>query len=62
MAAKRRRFTAEFKASVVRAALREDKTLAALTTGRSEATIIFRKKLNFIVASRPTAKLMRSRK
>ncbi len=30
MANKRRRFTAEFKARVVRAALREDKTLAAL--------------------------------
>jgi len=30
MAGKRRRFTAEFKARVVRAALREDKTLAEL--------------------------------
>jgi len=30
MAGKRRRFTAEFKARVVRAAFREDKTLAAL--------------------------------
>jgi len=30
MARKRRRFTAEFKARVVRAALREDKTLAQL--------------------------------
>ena len=32
MAKKRRRFTAEFKARVVRAALREDKTLAALAS------------------------------
>jgi len=32
MAGKRRRFTAEFKARVVRAALREDKTLAALAS------------------------------
>ena len=32
MAGKRRRFTAEFKARVVRAALREDKTLAQLAT------------------------------
>ena len=30
MAGKRRRFSAEFKARVVRAALREDKTLAEL--------------------------------
>jgi len=32
MAGKRRRFTAEFKARVVRAALREDKTLAELAS------------------------------
>ena len=32
MAKKRRRFTAQFKARVVRAALREDKTLAALAS------------------------------
>ena len=32
MAQKRRRFTAEFKARVVRAALREDKTLAQLAS------------------------------
>jgi transposase len=32
MAKKRRRFTAEFKARVVRAALREDETLAALAS------------------------------
>ena len=32
MAGKRRRFTAEFKARVVRAALREDKTLAKLAS------------------------------
>ncbi len=32
MAKKRRQFTAEFKARVVRAALREDKTLAELAT------------------------------
>lgn len=32
MAKKRRRFTAEFKARVVRAALREDKTLAELAS------------------------------
>ena len=32
MAKKRRRFTAAFKARVVRAALREDKTLAALAS------------------------------
>ena len=32
MTKKRRRFTAEFKARVVRAALREDKTLAALAS------------------------------
>ena len=32
MAGKRRRFTAEYKARVVRAALREDKTLAELAT------------------------------
>jgi putative transposase len=33
MAGKRRRFSAEFKARVVRAALREDKTLAELASG-----------------------------
>jgi len=32
MAGKRRRFTADFKARVVRAALREDKTLAELAS------------------------------
>ncbi|MBP8605692.1 MAG: transposase, partial [Phycisphaerae bacterium] len=32
MTQKRRRFTAEFKARAVRAALREDKTLAQLAT------------------------------
>lgn len=32
MAGKRRRFTAEFKVRVVRAALREDKTLAELSS------------------------------
>jgi len=32
MAAKRRRFTGQFKARVVRAALREDKTLAELAS------------------------------
>lgn len=32
MSGKRRRFTAEFKARVVRAALREDKTLAELSS------------------------------
>jgi len=32
MAKKRRRFSAEFKARVVRAALREDKTLASLAS------------------------------
>ena len=32
MAGKRRRFTAEFKARMVRAALREDKTLAELAS------------------------------